>query len=124
MLPRRPTTKELHAKVRAALEAITAGDYQFLTHEHLVASLEDLGLENEDALLDLILEILTSLSCGDPLACYAGQKPPTKSYENLIRGLDLWAFACFSETMNQTIYLKFALKQGVYVHISCHEDQP
>ena len=124
MQSRRPTAKELHAKVRAALEATTAGDYQFLTHEHLVASLDDLGLENEDALIDLIVEILRSLSRSDPLACYAGQKPPTKSYERLIHGLDLWAFACFSATVNLTIYLKFALKQGVYVHLSCHEDLP
>jgi len=123
-MPHRPSDKELFAKVQEALAAIHEGHYQFLDDPHLVASLDDLGLENEDALVDLIVELLETLKTSNLQECYAGGRPPQKSYEPSIRNLDLWAFKCYCGSQQRIIYLKFTLKKGIYIHISCHEDEP
>lgn len=124
-MPFRPSPKELSTKVCEALAAIEEGRWQTLDDPYLVASLEELELENEDALIDLTMELLESIRHNGPEACYAGGKPPQKSYKPKIHGLDLWAFVCDDPRKpGRPIYLKFALKKGVYIHISCHEDRP
>ncbi len=124
-MPSRPSPKELSIKVCEALAAIEEGRWQTLDDPYLVASLEELELENEDALIDLTMELLESIRRIGPDVCYAGGKPPQKSYKPKIQGLDLWAFVCDDpRKAGRPIYLKFALKKGVYIHVSCHEDRP
>ncbi len=107
-----------------ALAHLESGSWQVLSDPHLVSSLEELGLADEDALIELLMDLLESIRSAGPHLCYAGGKPPAKSYEPEIAGLELWAFKAPRLRSNQTIYLKFALKKGMYIHVSCHEDRP
>ena len=92
--------------------------------KHLVADLEDLPVADEDALIELLAELLRELVAADPSACYAGGRPPQRSYETEIKSLELWAFAWPSNHLGKRTYLKFALKADVFIYIDCHEDNP
>ena len=123
-MPERPSPKELRNKVCEAMAVIEQGNWQVLADPYLSASLDELGLEDEDELIDLVFRLLESIWRSGPESCYAGQKPPAKSYMPQIQGLDLWAFVHAHPATGRPIYLKFALKKGVYIHVSCHEDRP
>jgi hypothetical protein len=122
-----PSGKELHQKVCAALSALKAGRVQFEPIKHLVSSLETMDLEGPEELVALLIELLTVIKRSNRLLeeHYAGARPPHESYEKEHKGHRLWAFKCFAPSRGgQLIYLKFVLKQDVYFHISCHEDDP
>lgn len=123
----RPSAKELCAKLRAGLDALNEDRIQFVPSKHLVASLDALALESEDALIELLKELITDILSSSRILedHYAGGRPPQPSYEPLYKGQPLWAFKCPARSRGgQLIYLKFVLKQDVYFHVSCHEDDP
>ncbi len=123
-MPPRPSAKELCAKVRAATNAVLAGDYEFPIRKHLISDLDDLKIGGEEELMDLVLSLLQDIQTQGPDDCYVGGHPRQPSYEPAIRHEELWAFVCFSTELNKAIYLKFVLKKDVYLYVDCHEDRP
>lgn len=127
-MPARPSNKEICKKVADALAAIEAGRRFIALTKHLVGDLAELELEDEAALWELIPRLLKEIRKADPVRCYAGSRPPQRSYESEIKGEDLWAFRWPSVTLGREMYLKFALKNTkagwVFAHVDCHEDRP
>jgi len=56
--------------------------------------------------------------------CYAGTRPPQRSYESTIKGAELFAFVVQSPLLDhKQVYFKFALYQDVLMVVSLHEDR-
>lgn len=122
-----PSGKELHQKVCSAVSALQAGRVRFEPTKHLVSSLAKLELDGPAELVSLLIELLKIIKNSNRLLQehYAGARPPQESYEKEHKGHQLWAFKCPAPSRSdQLIYLKFVLKQDVYFHVSCHEDDP
>jgi hypothetical protein len=124
MLPR-PTDKEIYGKVVLALEALRAGRWQIGLTKHYSADLEELDLDASDDLPNLLIELLEEIKAAGPTECYAGTRPPQRSYEREIRELELWAYHWQSKRLQKRMYLKFAMKKNsIYIYVDCHEDRP
>ncbi len=121
---RRPSDREIHQKLAAAKAALQQGDYQFPLQKHLVADLDALGAASEDDLIELVCEFISEITVAGPNECYCGGRPPQRSYEREIKDLELWAYVCYSERFQREMYLKFALKKGVYLYVDFHESTP
>lgn len=70
-----------------------------------------------------ISEIIVSLLNELTPAYYAGHRPPQRSYENSIKGADLFAFQWKSATLKADIYLKFVLREGNLWLVSLHKSR-
>jgi hypothetical protein len=55
---------------------------------------------------------------------YTGARPPQRSYEQEIDGLELFAFVVDSKRFKCRVYLKFALTEGLFWLVSLHENRP
>lgn len=121
---RRPSGKELNKKLNEALSAVLSGSCQFPLTKHLVSDLEDLEVEDESELMRLVAESLREIMAAGAERCYAGTRPPMRSYESEIKDLELWPFAWSSTVFGRCMYLKFALKRGIFLYVDCHEDRP
>jgi hypothetical protein len=119
MLPR-PTNRELCNKVAEALDAIKAGRFTIGVTKHLSGDLAKLELESGADLPKLLLELLGEIQNVGPIECYAGTRPPQRSYEPEIQNLELWAYCWYSERLGREMYLKFALKKQMYIYVDCH----
>ena len=122
-MQQRPSAKELFQKVNSALAAVRAGRYQFPLTKYLVDDLDSLEVADEEALIELVIRLLEEILSLGPQNCYAGGRPPQRSYEPEIREKELWAFAWPSHLLKRRMYLKFVLKKDVYLHVDCHEDR-
>ena len=128
---KRPTTKEVNGKVSQALLALAAGRKDFGTRKHWPSDREELGLGSAAELWELLPILLEEIRQAKPEKCYAGQRPPQRSYESdtAINGKELWAFVWDSEHFGEKMYIKFVLtKDGRdewhYFHVDCHKDRP
>ena len=122
----RPSNREIINKVTDALAALNAGRFIGGFEKHQLADLEPLGLNSALELPSLLKNLLREIQHADPLNCYAGTFPPTRSYEKAVKGLELWAYCWHSGRYDRMMYLKFALKKDKtqklwYFHMSCHE---
>jgi hypothetical protein len=54
-------------------------------------------------------------------ADYLGRQPPERSYEDKIKGVELFAFKAYSERIGEHFYLKFASKEKFIWIVSLHE---
>ncbi len=79
----------------------------------------ELGYDFESELQDVLLEILGTIGSTQ----YAGARPPMKSYEEAIFGLDLFAFHVQSDRFGCLVYFKFALSDDVFWLVSLHKDR-
>jgi len=120
----RPSKKEICKKITDALEALGAGQFQIGLTKHLVGDLAELALDSAQDLPNLLTDLLKEIQDEGPIECYAGTRPPQRSYEQSIHDLELWAYAWHSERFKKRMYLKFALKNGCYIYVDCHEDRP
>lgn len=68
----------------------------------------------------MLLEEIKNLG---PYDLYAGKKPPEKSYEVGMEGIELWAYSWDSTIMNSKMYLKFIIKKGHYFYMGCHKSK-
>ncbi len=80
----------------------------------------ELGYSLEYELLPVLEELLNETSPAN----YAGSRPPQRSYEQKIEGLELFAFVAASRCFTSQVYYKFALADGVFWLVSLHIDQP
>ena len=88
----RPSYKELDKKVREARRAVREGRVFILEQEPVAADAIELGYVVETELLEILREILDETSPGH----YAGTRPPQRSYERQIEGLELFPFTVAS----------------------------
>lgn len=67
---------------------------------------------------DVVLEVIPEIS---PVEHYEGGRPPQKSYEEDIKGVELWAYSWISKRfVDQEMYLKFAIQDDVVWIVSFH----
>jgi hypothetical protein len=67
----------------------------------------------------MIKDLLTEITPND----YRGSRPPQKSYEKVIAGLELFAFSWWSEKLAKEMYIKFVLKNERYYYVSLHQSR-
>lgn len=116
----RPSHKELFGKLRSARQAIEAGRVALLNQLAVAMDAIDLDYSIETDLNAVLIELLEATTAAD----YAGARPPQRSYEQDIKGLELFAFVVESKRFKCRVYYKFALAQGVFWLVSLHQDRP
>lgn len=123
----RETHKSLSPRIQAALEAIEAERIDFADEGHVEADLDELGLDDLDAYLDLIYECL-QLAAENPVACYRHPHEPISTKHASSAGLRMWPFCVQHPDFSQPIYFKFCLRPApdgaTYIHIDCHGSRP
>ena len=120
----RPSNKEICKKLADGLVALKCGRFQFGPTKHISGDLADMQLDAASDIPDLLRELLEEIQHEGPTKCYAGTRPPQRSYEPEILNLELWAYSWHSPRLSKRMYLKFALKNECYIHVDCHEDRP
>lgn len=130
-MAKRPTAPELYGKVNNALLALRTGRRDFGTRKHWASDSDQLGLNSAADLWALLPVLLEEIKQARPENCYAGTRPPQRSYEteDAINKEELWAFAWPSQQMGRRMYLKFVLTKNQrgewhYFHFDCHPDAP
>jgi hypothetical protein len=116
---KRPSDREVGAKIRGAMEATRAGQILLVDPSVIETDLLDMDFLIEDlpGILKRILEEIAP-------KCYVGARPPQKSYKANITGCELFAFQWQSGTFGRAMYFKFALKDGFVWIVSLHQDRP
>lgn len=116
---RRPSYKELEKKIREARQAVREGRVFILEQEAVAADAIELGYLVETELLEVLREILDETAPGH----YAGTRPPQRSYEREIEGLELLSFAVASARFGCRVYCKFAPTQEAFWLVSLHRER-
>lgn len=116
----RPSHKELFGKLRSAREAVKDKRIALLNQLALAADAIELDYSIELELEAVLFELLEAAAPGN----YTGSRPPQRSYEHDIQGLELFAFTVESQRFKCRIYLKFALQDEMFWLVSLHQDQP
>lgn len=119
----RPSKREIIKKVSDAIKAINDEKKGISNSKHLVSDQNDLGIEDTKDLWPLLVVLLEEIKDIGPFDCYAGGKPPHKSYEAEVEGKELWAYSWESESMNKKMYIKFCFVKGHYFYMGCHESK-
>ncbi len=119
----RPSNREIWKKVADALEALKQGRFERGLTRHHSSDLAELDV-SEQELPHLLADLLREIQDAKPTECYAGKRPPLRSYEPEIQNLELWAYAWHSRRFNKRMYLKFAIHKAWYIHVRCHENRP
>lgn len=114
---KRPSDRELLKRLQEAKEFLNNRPGVFANPSKVVGELNELDIGNANDVWDLILELLNEILPND----YIGSRPPQKSYEKAILGLELFAFAWWSPKLAKRMYIKFVLKNGRYYYVSLHE---
>ena len=117
---RRPSYKELFGKLREAKSAVAKGKIALLEQDVIAADAIDLEYVIDKELLYVLKELLNATTPKN----YAGTRPPQKSYEQEIDGLELFAFIVYSRRFRCRVYYKFALVKEVLWLVSLHQDRP
>lgn len=121
----RPSNHEICKKIADALTALRDGKFTQVVTKHIYGDLADLELDSaEQQLPGLLIELLEEIQTIGPIECYAGGKPPQRSHEPELAGLELWAYRWHSERLGRQMYLKFAMRKEWYIYVDCHRDNP
>lgn len=115
----RPSHKEISKKIAQAKVAVENGHVQILNMVSLVADAEELGIVIENELEGLLIELLNESSMDN----YVGNRPPQKSYQQTIKGAELFAFAVRKTSLNGPVYYKFSIVKGMLHLVSLHRDR-
>ena len=113
---KRPSHKELNNKIFQAKDAISKDLVSIIDPIVVAADAVTLGYLVED-----INEVLSELLDELKPDYYAGSYPPQRSYEQSIKGSELFAFCWISQRFGCNTYFKFAFAQGRLWIISLHE---
>lgn len=116
----RPSHKELFGKLRSARQAIEKGQVALLNQLALATDAIELGYSIETELNAVLIELLEETTPAN----YTGTRPPQRSYEQDIQGLELFAFNVESKRFKCRVYLKFAMAGEVLWLVSLHQDRP
>jgi len=116
---KRPTLKELNNKLKGALTALHNGKVLLINQTALAVDALELEFSIEFELLEVLSELLDSTSPND----YSGSRPPKRSYEDEISGLDLFAFVVKIDRFPVPVYYKFSLTKDELWLVSLHKDK-
>jgi hypothetical protein len=117
---KRPSHKELYNKLREARMAVSKGMISLLNQDIIAADAIELEYSIETELIPVLKQLLDYTTPDD----YAGSRPPQKSYEREIEGLDLFPFVAECRRFKCRVYYKFALVEGRLWLVSLHRDRP
>ena len=92
MHDKRPSDRELIKRLGEAKEFLKNRHGVFATPSKVVCELNDLDIGDTNDVWQFIRELLEEISPKD----YKGSRPPQKSYEKAIAGLELLAFSWWS----------------------------
>jgi len=115
----RPTHKELNNKLRGALTILNNGKVLLINQVALAVDALELEYSIELELLEVLSELLESTNPTD----YSGSRPPKRSYEDEISGLDLFAFVVKIDRFSAPVYYKFSLAEKELWLVSLHKDR-
>lgn len=116
---KRPSYKELTSKLKQACEFVKNEQVFVINQSALAVDALELEYSIEDDLLEVLNELLEKT---DPTN-YTGSRPPQRSYEDVISGLDLFAFVVEIERFFQPIYYKFSVSEDVLWLVSLHKNR-
>lgn len=119
MQDERPSERELAKRLDEAKKYLKNCNELFANPLKAVGELNDLNIENSNDVWQLITELLEEILPKD----YSGAKPPQKSYEKTVVGLELLAFNWWSPKLTKQMYIKFVLKNERYYYISLHQSR-
>lgn len=116
---RRPSDRELIKRLNEAKEFLKNRPGMLANPSKAVGELNDLEIWDTNDVWPLIRELLNEITPKD----YRGTRPPQKSYEKAIAGLELLAFSWWSSKCAKQMYIKFALKNERYYYVSLHQSR-
>ena len=119
MLHERPSNREIDKRIEEAKVCLCNEKGFFANPAKVVGELSELDIDDAAEVWQLIKELLEEIEPDD----YAGTRPPQKSYEKMINNRELFAFSWKSEKLGKEMYIKFALKEGLYYYVSLHESR-
>lgn len=120
MYDKRPSDRELNKRLIEAKNFLRDRPGAFANPSKAVGELNDLNIGDSHEVWSLIRELLEELTPED----YKGARPPQKSYEKAIAGLELLAFSWWSTKCAKQMYIKFVLKDERYYYVSLHQSRP
>lgn len=112
---KRSSHKELTGKIKQARVVVSQGRIDIVDPTSIAADALDVGYLVND-LANVLSEILEEITPDD----YVGKSPPERSYEDKIKGSELFAFRWESKRFGCEVYLKFTLRDGVMWLVSFH----
>jgi hypothetical protein len=115
----RPSNKELLGKLRNARMAIKNGKIFLINQDVIAEDAIELGYTIGNELPEVLTELLDETSWRH----YAGSRPPQRSYNQEIEGLELFSFVVESQRFMCRVYYKFALSEESFWLVSLHPDR-
>lgn len=119
MHDKRPSDRELNRRINEAKKYLNNRCGLFANPSKAMGELNDLDIGDTNDVWQLIRELLEELTPND----YKGSRPPQKSYEKAIAGLELLAFCWWSPKCAKQMYIKFVLKDERYYYVSLHQSR-
>ena len=119
MHDKRPSDRELIKRLIEAREYLKTRPGIFSNPSKVAGELSDLDIGDTNDVWPLIRELLEEISTKD----YRGTRPPQKSYEKVLAGLELLAFSWWSTRLAMQMYIKFVLKNERYYYVSLHQSR-
>jgi len=119
MQDKRPSDRELFNRIAEAKKFLKERKGLFANPAKAVGELYELAIGDTNEVWALILELLEEITPKD----YRGARPPQKSYEKAIVGMELLAFSWWSNRLSKQVYLKFVLKNERYYYVSLHQSR-
>jgi len=119
MQDKRPSDRELIKRLNEAKIYLKNRHGLFANPSKAVGELSNLDIGDTNDIWPLIRELLEEISPKD----YRGSRPPQKSYEKAIAGLELLAFSWWSSKCAKQMYIKFVLKDERYYYVSLHQSR-
>lgn len=113
----RPTHKELTRKITIAAECIANGNILFINHRSIACDAIELKYSVDTEIKGILQDLIENLSSND----YIGYRPPMKSYERAIEGLELFEFSARCNRFKDRVYLKFSIKEPHFFLVSLHK---
>lgn len=114
----RPSHKELTGKLKETRSLAAEGRISILEPFSFACDAIELGYE-----INEISETIVSLLDEITPDYYAGSRPPQRSYEDFIKGADLFAFEWQSRLLKADIYFKFAIRERQLWLVSLHKSR-
>ncbi len=117
---KRPSHKELSGKIRSATTAVAEKKVRYTDAFTLAFDAMELNYDFKQDFLLILNDLLSVVTSSD----YKGTSPPQRSYEKVIRGLDLFPFVVRGSILDEVVYLKFSMKKDYCYIVSLHKDRP
>jgi len=116
---KRPSDKEIIKRIKEAQEAVAEGRIAILNQIAIASDALELGYLIDGELESVLSEVLRVVSP----AHYVGSRPPQRSYEQIIKDLELFAFEVNSPRFNCSVYFKFTIHARVLWLVSLHKSR-